>query len=452
MSQDQQAQQKVDFGQLSEQLQQQAQQVLAWAKSMGASDAEVSARVDQGLAVGVRQRSVETLEFSRDQGLGVTVYFGQRQGAASTSSLQPEAIRETVEAACHIARFTEEDPVAGLADAAQMATEFPDLDLDHPWSLTPDEAVDLALSCEAAGLDQAGISNSDGASVNTGRELSVLANSRGFMGLHRGTQHSMSCVLIAGEKADMQRDYWYTTSRLPEGLETAESVGAEAARRALSRLGARSVPTCQVPVLFSPQMSATLVSHFMSAIAGGALYRRSSFLLDALGETLFPQWLNLYEQPWLKQAPGSAAYDRDGVATRENHFVHEGQLSLYQLSVYSARKLGLETTGNAGGVHNLSVSTTGQSQEALLGEMGRGLYVTELMGQGVNMVTGDYSRGAAGFWVENGEIQYPVSEITIAAHLKQLFSQLQAVGADTDRRGNIRTGSWLVDGMTVAGS
>lgn len=430
-----------------------AEEALGLARGAGASSAEVGASLAGGLSVTVRKGEVETLEHQRDRGFGVTVYFGQRKGSASTSDLAPAAVRETVEKACTIARYTAEDPCAGLPDEEFMARNPPDLDLDHPWAIDADQAVVLARDCEAAGLDaDARISNTEGGSLGTHRSLRVYANSHGFTGGYASTSHSVSCALIAGQGDGMQRDYWYSTARRAEDLEAPEAVGRRAAERTLRRLGARQLSTRSAPVLFAPELARGFLGHMMAAIRGGAQYRRSSFLLEAAGSQVLPSWMSLDERPHVPRAPGSAPFDAEGVATHDRSVVEAGVLQGYVLSTYSARRLGLQTTGNAGGIHNIFVRGDGQHDfDALLREMGRGLVVTELMGQGINPVTGDYSRGAGGFWVEGGEIVHPVQEITIAGNLKDLYLGIRATGSDVDRRGVIQCGSLLLDRMTIAG-
>lgn len=434
-------------------LQEQVEAILAEARRQGASACEVAVSAGQGLSTTVRQGEVETVEFNRDQGFGITLYVGQRKGSASTSATGSEAIRETVAAALAIAKHTSEDECAGLADAALMARELPELDLYHPWSITPEQAVEQALACEAAAFaaDQR-IKNADGTSLNTHQGCRVYGNSHGFVGGYASTRHSLSCVMIAEGEGQMQRDYWYDVNRQGELLADAAGIGQRAAERAVSRLGARPVPTCEVPVLFAAELAGGLFSHLLAAISGGNLYRQSSFLEGALGQRLFPEWLTLDERPHLPRALGSATFDGDGLATYAKPFVEKGELVSYVLGTYSGRKLGLPSTANSGGVHNLFVTHGDEDQQALIRRMGRGLLVTELMGQGLNLVTGDYSRGAAGFWVENGEIQFPVQEVTIAGNLRDMFRQVVAVGRDLERRGNICTGSVLIEKMTVAGS
>jgi len=434
-------------------LQQQVEQIVAEAKRQGATACEVAVSLEQGLSTSVRQREVETVEFNRDQGFGITLYVGHRKGSASTSASGPDAIRETVAAALAIAKHTSEDESSGLADAALMAKEQPDFDLFHPWDITPEQAIEKALICEAAAFDANSlIKNADGTTLNVHQGCRVYGNSHGFIGGYASTRHSLSCVMIAEKDGQMQRDYWYDVNRQGDLLMDAKLIGQKAAERAASRLGARPVPTCEVPVLFSAELAGGLFGSFLGAISGGNLYRKSSFLEGAMGQRLFPEWMTIDERPHLMRAMGSSAFDGDGLATYAKPFVENGDLVSYILSTYSGRKLGLPSTANAGGVHNLFVSHGTEDQQALIRRMGRGLLVTELMGSGLNMVTGDYSRGAAGFWVENGEIQFAVQEVTIAGNMKDMFKQIVAVGSDLEMRSNIRTGSVLIEKMMVAGS
>ncbi|WP_017430657.1 metalloprotease PmbA [Vreelandella jeotgali] len=428
-----------------------AQQALALAVSQGADAAEVGASVDQGVEVSVRLGEVETVELSRDQGIAVTVYVGQRKGSASSTDAGEDSIRATVERALSIARYTGEDAASGLADADLMARDVPDLDVHHPWALSTEEATTLALECEQAGRDVAGITQSEGATLSTGEGVRVYANSHGFVGSQKGSHHGLSCLLIAEDGQGMQRDFDYTSARDPEALRAPAEVGREAARRTLRRLGARRPATGTFPVLFDPSLAGGLVGHLMGALAGGALYRQASFLCERLNTPLFPQWFSLEERPMERGAMASSPFDGDGVQTRNNRFINRGTIASYMLSAYSARRLEMETTGNAGGARNLRIDAPQEPVEALLQRMDRGVWVTELMGQGVNGVTGDYSRGASGFWVENGKVQYPVEEFTIAGNLEQMFANLIGIGDDLDTRGSIHTGSWLIDGMTVAG-
>jgi PmbA protein len=430
-----------------------AREVLRLCAARGASQAEVSLNEDRGLAVNVRMGEVETVERTRDRGVGVTVYFGKRKGSASTADLQPSSLISTVEQACAIARFTEEDAASGLADADRMATDQPDLDTWHPWDLDADAAIAIALEAEAAGLGaDARIANSDGGAVNTGESLSVYANSHGFLGAERGTHHTISCSLIAGTGDGMQRDYWYSNALSRDDLEPAAAIGRRAAERTLARLDPRPIRTGDYPILFAPEMARSLVGHLLGAVSGGALYRRASFLVDSVGTKLFPDWFALVEKPRLRRGLRSGAFDAEGVATTESDLVRNGVLQRYVLGSYSARRLGLQSTGNAGGIHNLLATANAKGLDAMRAGMGRGLLVTELMGQGVNTITGDYSRGAAGFWVENGEIVHAVDEVTIAGNLRDVFAAIEAVGADIDRRSHLLVGSILVGKMTVAGA
>ncbi|MDR0182677.1 metalloprotease PmbA [Lysobacter arvi] len=429
-----------------------SQRLLEHCRARGATQAEVSCSEESGLNVNVRMGEVETVESTRDRGISVTVYFGQRKGSASTADLRESSLDATVEQACAIARHTEDDAAAGLAEAALMATDLREFDSWHPWPIDADRALDLALACEQAGRDaDRRIENSDGASVGTGESISVYANSHGFVGRERSTQHSIGCALIAGRGDAMQRDGWYSIGLSADDLESAAAIGRKAAERAASRLAPRQVPTGEYPVLYSAEMARSLIGHLLGAISGGALYRRASFLVDSVGQPLFPEWFGIEELPFLPRGFRSASFDAEGVATREAPLVTAGVLQRYVLGSYSARKLGLQTTANAGGVHNLQVAANAGDLDAMLRGMGRGLLVTELMGQGVNNVTGDYSRGAGGFWVENGQIQYPVDGITVAGNLKSMFAAIEAVGTDVDPRSHVRTGSILIGRMTVAG-
>lgn len=429
-----------------------AAQLLQRAGAAGASQAEVACSEDRGLNVNVRMGAVETIEATHDRGVSVTVYFGQRKGSASTADLRESSLEATVAQAVAIARHTEADPAAGLADAELMARELRDFDGWHPWDIDADAAVAMALDCEQAGRElDPRIENADGTQVATGRSLVVYANSHGFIGSERQTRHSISCALIAGRGADMQRDGWYSLALAADALEPARQVGRKAGERALARLSPRSLATGPMPVLFSAEVARSLIGHLLSAISGGALYRRASFLLDSVGQQLFPAWLRIDELPHLQRGLRSASFDAEGVATRTSPLVVDGVLQRYVLGSYSARKLGLVTTANAGGVHNLRIGGNGGDLDALLHEMGDGLLVTELMGQGVNPVTGDYSRGAAGFRVEGGRITHPVDGITIAGNLRRMFAGIRAIGDDIDPRSHIACGSILVDGMTVAG-
>ena len=428
--------------------------ILARCASRGASQAEVGLNADLGLSVTVRLGEVETIERRQDSGVGITVYFGQQRGSASTADLADSSIESTIEQACAIARHTQPDPWAGLADPERLACDWPALDLWHPWQAEAEQVVDLALRCEAAGLElDQRIDNSDGGNVSLGHSLDVYANSHGFLGAERRSMHSISCSLVArAEDGGLERDCWYDAARAGADLMAAEAIGRRAAERTLARLGARSLSTRRCPVLYVPETARGLIGHFLAAIGGGAQYRKTSFLLGQVGQVVMSPLVSMIERPHLPRGHGSSGFDDEGVATADSVLVERGVLSRYLLDSYSARRLGLTSTANAGGVHNLVVAPGQDDFAALLARMDRGLVVTELMGQGVNPVTGDYSRGATGFWVENGRIVHPVAEVTIAGNLRQMLAGIVAVGADVDRRSNLTTGSILIDEMTVAGS
>jgi len=433
-------------------LRQTTEDLLKEAKRRGATAAEASVGSSAGLEVAVRLGEVETVEHTRDNGLGITVYFGHRKGSASSSDLSPSALRDAVKAACVIAEHTQEDPCAHLADASLMATEIPDLDLYHPWQLGVEDAIEIAAACEdaALGLDPR-IVNSEGASLSTHTGIQVYGNSHGFVAGYPTSRHGLSCAVIGQQGDSLQRDHWWTSARAPADLESARMVGERAAERTLARLGSRRVATRQAPVLFRAEVATGLMRSLVSAIQGGSIYRRTSFLLEHLGKRIFPEFVRIHEEPLLQRGLSSAPFDGDGVATRPKDLINDGVLQTYLLDTYSACRLRMQTTGNAGGVRNLRIRMGSQDRAALLREMGAGLMVTELMGHGVNPVTGDYSRGAAGFWVEHGEIQHPVEEITIAGNLKRIYAGLLAVGKDCDYSGSTQTGSWLIDRMTIAG-
>jgi PmbA protein len=424
------------------------------ARRQGASQSEVDASVSRGLSVSVRLGEVDTVEYQRDRGLAVTVYFGKRKGSASTADLASSAVLETVGKACAIARYTAEDPYAGLIEPEALARDIPDLDLDHPWDLSPERAIEIARDCEAAGLGvDPRIRNSEGGSVGSQRHSGVYGNSLGFLAGYSSTSHSVSCSLIAEAGGEMQRDHWYTVARDAADLEDGARVGRIAGERALARLGARRLTTRKAPVAFTPDVARGLIGHFIGAIRGTSQYRKASFLLDAAGSQVFPAFLQMHERPHLPKGLASSPFDQEGAATRDRELIRDGVLDGYVLGSYSARRLGLKTTGNAGGIHNLIVAASdgGLDAEAFLARLDTGLLVTELMGQGVNGVTGDYSRGASGFWVERGAIQHPVHEVTIAGNLKRMYLDIAAVGSDTDARGTVRTPSLLVSEMTIAG-
>ena len=429
-----------------------AARVLEMARSAGATQSEASLSYSRGYSVSVRSGEVESLEFQRDRSVGVTIYFGHRRGNASTGDLSEAGLRDCVQAAATIAKVTEEDPCSGLADAALMAREQPELKLDHPWELTPEQAIERARACEAAALAvDKRIEQSEGAGVSTTRGVSVYANSHNFFGARAGTQHSMSCAVVASDGNSMQRDYWWDGGRNPARFDSPEAIGQRAGQRAIARLGAKSLSTRTAPVLFVPEVARSLFGHLISAISGGSLYRKASFLLDKLDQPVFSSRVVLRQQPFLTQAAGSAAFDHEGVATSERLLVEDGVLRGWLLGSYSSRKLGLQTTGNAGGVFNLVVQPGELDQLALMREMGMGFLVTELMGQGVNGLTGDYSRGAAGFWVEGGRFVSPVEGVTIAGNLLEMYRDVQALGGDVDVRSGVRCGSVLIGRMTIAG-
>lgn len=426
--------------------------ILSEAKQQGADQAEVSVSMEQGLGVSVRKGELENLEFNQDRGFGITLYVGKRKGSASTTDSAQAAIRETVAAAKGIAEHTQEDPYSGLAEAALMPTESVDLDLYHPWGIEPEQAAAMAIECEAAGLAvDPKLTNSDGAQISSQQALRVYGNSHGFIGAYPSTRHSMSCVLIGEDNEGMQRDYWYTLGRHWQSLEAAAAVGTKAGERTVRRLSPRKAPTGKYPVVLAPNLAGGLIGHLNGAISGGAQYRKASFLLDALDQQVLPDWFSITEEPLMSGGLASAYFDGDGVTTKNNCFVENGRLASYILSTYSARKLGLATTGNAGGVHNLHLHGPQTPYAELLAKMGTGLLITELMGQGVNGVTGDYSRGASGFWVDNGEILYPVAEFTLAGNLRDMLRNVVALGDDVDVRSSIRAPSMLLESMTVAG-
>ncbi len=435
------------------QLQEMSETVLRFAKDAGASAVEAEVSLGFGQNVSVRMNETETIEYNRDKGVSVSVYFGQQKGHASTSDLSPQALKDTVAAACNIARYTAKDEFCGLADTGLMAKNIPDLDLHHPWDLTVDAAIELAKACEseARSVDTR-ITNSEGASVSTYEGMFAYANSHGFNGGYASSRHGLSCSVIADDGQDnMQRDYWYSTARSADNLESAQYVGRLAGERTVRRLGSQRIKTAQVPVMFDASLSSGLISHLISAISGGSLYRKSSFLLDSLGKQVMSPLVTIEEQPHLVRGLASAPFDNEGVTTVPRTLVKEGVLQGYVLSSYSARKLGMQSTGNAGGNHNLIVSHGDLDFNAMLKTMGTGLLVTELLGHGINMVTGDYSRGAAGFWVENGVIVHAVEEITIAGNLADMFKQIVAIGNDVLVQGSKQVGSVLIENMTVAG-
>ena len=429
-----------------------AQALLDEAAAAGATAAEIEVSQAIGQSVTVRKGEVETIAYNRDKGVSVTVYIGQGRGHASTADFADESIRTTVEKAVAIARFTAQDPFAGLADPARLARGVPDLDLYHPWALPVDRAIDLGREAEAAALAvDRRITNSEGATVARGESEFIYANSNGFAGGYRSSRHHIDCAVVGDDDGAMQRDYWYTAARAPEDLLPAAEVGRIAGMRTARRLNARQLATMECPVVFEAPEAADLLGCFVSAVSGGSLYRKSSFLLDALGQQIFAPLVHIREEPHVPRGRGSAPFDNEGVATAARDVVTGGVVNGYFLGSYSARKLGMTTTGNAGGAHNLIVAPGADDLPALLARLGRGLLVTEQLGQGVNAVTGDYSRGAAGFWIENGVVAYPVEEITIAGNLKEMFRDIVAIGRDVDRRGSRHVGSMLIGRMTIAG-
>ncbi len=429
-----------------------AQYVLKLAQKKGATSAELDLSESIGQNIQVRLQDIEQIEYQQDQSLDITVYIGQQKGRASTADLSPLAIEQTVQAACDIARYTAQDPYSGLADESLMAKNIPDLDKYHPWHLSTDEAVLLAKQCEQAALDSdTRIQNSDGASVSTGHFQFVYANSHDFCQHQQGTRHSISCSVLAADEQGMERNYWYDLSCDPQVLDTPENIGRIAAMRTVQKLGARSVPTGHYPVLFDTMVSGSLIGHIVGALSGGALYRESSFLLNSLGTQVLPEFVQLREEPHIPRTLGSTYFDNEGVATQSRFIVENGIIQGYFLGSYSARKLGMKSTGNAGGAHNLYLHATHACQVDLLRQMGTGLWVTDLMGQGVNMITGDYSRGAAGFWVENGVVAYPVSGITIANNLNTMLRQVVGIADDSLPHSASKIGSILLESMTVAG-
>jgi len=434
-----------------------ADAAIAHALRLGATDAGVEVSESAGLSVGVRMGAPETVERNRDKSLGVTVYVGQRRGNASTSDFSRAALEQTVQAAYDIARFTAEDPAAGLPDEADVARAYPELDLFHPWPVTADEALKIALACEQAALaTDPRIRNSEGAGVSAQQSHFFAVHTHGFRGGYASSRHTLSVAPIAGSGEHMQRDYWFSSMRDARALASPEAVGRYAAERALSRLHARKIATTECPVLFESPLAAGLLGNFVQAVSGSALYRKSSFLLDALGKPVFPEHIDIREDPFIPGGKGSAPFDDEGVRVAARDVVSGGRVQGYFLSTYSARKLGMPVTGNAGGSHNLRLSSRltrpGDDLPEMLRKLGTGLFVIELMGMGVNLVTGDYSRGACGFWVEGGQIAYPVQEITIAGNLRQMFAGIRAIGADAYTMGAKTTGSVLIERMTVGGS
>ena len=427
-------------------------QAVEYAQASGADAIEIAANNDKGFSVTARLGDVETVEHHNQRTIKVTAYRGKAKGSASTNDVSADAIHRTIDAALNIAKYTAEDEFAGLADKSLMAFDYPDLELDHVWDIDTDSALQKAIECEQVARDDERIINSEGATVSSIRTQLAYANSHGFFGEYNSTRHSISCSVVAGDDQGMQRDYWYTVDRDANKLDSVETVGATARERTVRRLSARGLKTCEVPVLFEPMMARSLISHLFSALSGSAVYRQASFLVDAIDKKIFPDWITIKEDPHVHGGLASAPFDNEGVRTQARDVVENGVLQGYVLNNYSARKLGMQTTANAGGIHNIEISDRAKSFEELIKEMNTGLLVTELIGHGVNTVTGDYSRGASGFWIENGEIQYPVQEITIAGNLAEMFNNIEEIGNDIDRRGNIQCGSIVIGGMTIAGS
>jgi PmbA protein len=425
---------------------------ISLAKKKGLT-AEVAVLTEQGFSVSARAGDVENVEHIHEKGLSITIYDQKRTGSASTTDFSKNAIEETLSKALSIAQFTGVDPASGLADSENLARTYPNLELYHPWPITPSDAIQMAIECESAGraLDTR-IQDAEGASVSSFESMRLLANTDNFMGYYPSTLHSISCSLVADDQGNKQRDYDYTTSRMPGHLDPVSEIGKRAGKKALARLGAQKINTQQCPVIFQASVAKGIVGGFIGAISGSNLYRESSFLLNRINTAVFPEFIDIYQRPHLLNGLGSTPFDSDGVRTSDLHYIKNGELVSYVLGSYSARKLKLKTTGNAGGVYNLFITDSGLSLHELMKKMDRGLLITELMGQGVRLITGDYSRGASGFWIENGEIQFPVFEITVSGNLETMFKQIVAVGNDIDHRGNVLTGSILIENMTIAGN
>lgn len=436
----------------AEHLQEMAEQVLQQALTQGATQAAVAIDAGQGMELSVRMQKTDAVEYHQDQGLSLTVYCGQRKGTVSITDFQEDAILRAISAACDIATYTEEDDCAGLPDVDNLATSWPELDLNHPWDLSVEEGLALAKNCEQIGLDaDPAIRNSDGASVSTYQGLRVFANSHGFNQAFASARHSLSLGLIAEKNGQMERDYEYCSARAHEDLWSIDSIARSAAKKTLERLNPKPVGTQKVPVIFLAPVATSLINHFVGAVSGGNLYRQTTFLLDAKGQQIFPEWFSIHENPFIPRGMASCPYDAEGVAVSARELVAQGVVQGYLLSSYTARKLGLTTTGNAGGAHNLRVShNQSGGLAALVKQLDKGLIVTDLMGQGINMITGDYSRGATGLWVEGGQIQHAVSEVTIASTLQQMYQNIQSIGDDIETRGHIQVGSVLIGEMTVA--
>ena len=421
-------------------------------KAKGADQVEMMAKNDKGFSVTARLGDVETVEHHNQRSIAVTVYCGKAKGSARTNDISPQSIHKAMDAALNIASFTADDKFSGLADKALMAYDYPDLQLEHGWEIDTEQALQLAIECERVARDDKRIVNSEGATVSSIRSQLSYANSHGFFGEYNSTQHSLSCSVVAGDDQGMQRDHWYSVTRDPNQLESTKSVGTMARERTVRRLSASGLKTCQAPIIFEPPMARSVISHLIGALKGNAIYRQASFMVDAINKKILPEWVSIKEDPHVLGGLASAPFDNEGVRTQSRHIVENGVLQAYVLDSYSARKLGMQTTANAGGVHNIRMTDRGRSLDDLIKDMGKGLLVTELIGHGVNTVTGDYSRGASGFWIEQGIIQYPVQEITIAGNLTSMLENIAEIGSDVDIRSNIQCGSILIEGMTIAGS
>ncbi len=444
---------KTDIFQEIDQVKSAVSELLTLTKKYGATSAEAVISKSKGITVSSRCQELENIEFNQEGALGVSVYVGQNKGSASTADLSKEALEQAVKAAVDIAKYTSEDEFAGLVEPEELAQDIPDLNLFHPHEITPEQAIESCIQAETAAFEyDERITNSDGASLSSYQGFKVYGNSLGFVEGYPSTRHSLSCSVISQDGDEMQRQYAYSVDREFDKLKSAQDIGVKAAQDAVAMLNPRKLDTCQVPVIFHAEIASSIFGHLVSAISGGSLYRKSSFLMDSLGTKLFPEFLTVEERPHISKGLASSPFDSEGVATKDRNIVEAGVLTTYLLTGYSARKLGMKTTGHAGGIHNWLVKHTDPNLDSLLKKMGTGLLVTELMGQGVNTVTGDYSRGAAGFWIENGEIQFPVSEITVAGNLKDMFLQIAAIGGDIEKRGAVQTGSILVENMQIAGN
>ena len=426
--------------------------VVKHAKKCGADASEVSASYSTGISASVRMKSIESLEFNQNQGFGITVYFGKKKGTATSSDVSENMLKQTVEAACNIAKYTQEDIYNGLAESNEMATFFPNLNLYHPWNIDAKQAIDIALNCEEAGFQQhKNITNSEGASVSTHQGCSIYRNSHGFIGKNTSSMHNISCALVGKNENDMQRDYWYSISRDPLMLENPKLIGQKAAQRTIDRLNAKKIKTGSTPIVLQANLASGFIGHFLAAINGGALYRDASFLKNSLGKKVFPDWIQIQEDPYIPMGLASCSFDSDGLQTRKKSFIENGVVSNYLLGTYSARRLNMKSTANSGGVSNVIVDNNAGELDEILSYMDKGFLITEFIGSSLNLVTGDYSRGACGFWIENGKIAYPVSEVTVAGNLKDMFNGIVKIGNDYDDRYSIKSGSILIDNVMIAG-